>query len=365
MLEQFSGIIRYIKIRRGYGAMRKKIAAILLAGSMILSMDGCGGKEQGDSATLPDTKTELSGAEDSQKAEKPGTEAGEAGESEEFSFAELNKLQFIFSSGAGGWATLLHINADGTFSGEWFDGELGITGEGYPNGTMCQCNFSGKFTQPVKVNDFTYSMQIEEISYEEELGTEEIVDGVMYCYGDAYGLTGAEDILFYTPGAPLAELPEEYKSWIYLTALYNERDVTELPFWGLYNVAQECGFSSCNIVDTVKETVAMQEEVAASLEASMEKDSLTQAEYNEKSMQLYAAWDYALNSTWNALKQILDENAMKELLAEQREWIAMKEQAAAEAGAEVEGGSMQPMLINLKAAELTKERVYELLERLE
>ena len=36
-----------------------------------------------------------------------------------------------------------------------------------------------------------------------------------------------------------------------------------------------------------------------------------------------------------------------------------------DAGALYEGGSMQPMVISQKAAELTKERVYQLLEYLE
>ena len=43
----------------------------------------------------------------------------------------------------------------------------------------------------------------------------------------------------------------------------------------------------------------------------------------------------------------------------------MKEKEVAEAGAEYEGGSIQPMVMNLKAAEMTKARVYELLELLE
>lgn len=34
-------------------------------------------------------------------------------------------------------------------------------------------------------------------------------------------------------------------------------------------------------------------------------------------------------------------------------------------GAEYEGGSMQPMVMNRKAAEMTKDRVYELLELLD
>ena len=55
---------------------------------------------------------------------------------------------------------------------------------------------------------------------------------------------------------------------------------------------------------------------------------------------------------------------MDALTVEEREWIALKEQAVADAGAAYEGGSMQTMIMNQKAAEMTKERVYELLELL-
>ena len=42
-----------------------------------------------------------------------------------------------------------------------------------------------------------------------------------------------------------------------------------------------------------------------------------------------------------------------------------KEQAVKDAGAEFEGGSMQPLVMNLEGARLTKERVYELLKLLQ
>ena len=56
---------------------------------------------------------------------------------------------------------------------------------------------------------------------------------------------------------------------------------------------------------------------------------------------------------------------MKALTAEQRKWIDQKEKAVEEAGAEYEGGSMQPMIMNDMAASMTKDRLYELLELLE
>lgn len=45
------------------------------------------------------------------------------------------------------------------------------------------------------------------------------------------------------PGAPIAELPEGFRSWV---GYYNLHDITDtgLPYYGLYNETQECGFSS-------------------------------------------------------------------------------------------------------------------------
>lgn len=55
---------------------------------------------------------------------------------------------------------------------------------------------------------------------------------------------------------------------------------------------------------------------------------------------------------------------MEQITAEEREWISYKESEIANAGAEAEGGSMQALLENDKGAELTKARVYELIEYL-
>lgn len=367
---------------------QKKIMVSVLAAGMALSICGCQSKEETEphpdsmeSEIIQDEEISEGQDHDESEQEEPEQvqeepEQKEAQVQEEqigssineddsaFAFADLNRVQFDFSSGAGGWATMLTICADGSFSGEYYDSDMGSTGDSYPNGIQYRCDFSGQFTQPVKVNDYTYSMQISELNFAKEVGTEEIRDGVRYIYSNAYGLDGAQDILIYLPGAPLEQLPEEFRSWIgYYDLSYSEN--TELSFYALNNEAQQYGFSSYNIIDNLKNNIAYYEEWAASLKNSMENDSLSQAEYNVKAEELYEVWDAALNQTWKVLKQILDEEAMSLLTAEELDWIALKEQAVAEAGAEYEGGSMQPMIMNLKAAEMTEERVYELVSLLE
>lgn len=312
--------------------MKKRITAYIMVLTMALSIVACGNNEGNG-------------------AQKEATSL----------FEEISGYRFLFASGAGAWGTELMIHADGSFEGNYHDSEMGSIGEGYPNGTRYFSEFSGQFSEPEKVGDYTYKMTVDTISYQNEVGTEEILDEILYVYSDAYGLAGAEEILIYLPGTPIEELPEDYMLWAKGSA-YIEDGTTELPFYGLYNVTEALGFSSYNIVESLKTRVAFTEELALEIENSIQNDPLTQFEYNEKTGQLYQMWDSDLNAIWSELKASLDEEAFAQLLAEQREWIATKEKEVKAAGSEFEGGSMQPMVMNQKAAELTKARVYELLE---
>ena len=351
--------------------MEKKIRAIVVAGTIVIIMCSCGSREAEnidgivkvediqDIDNIQDDESNKD-IESTQGIESNLDTENMENSTNEISFADFHNLEFWFTSGHGGWATIMTINEDGSFSGEFFDGDLGVTGEGYPNGTMYQSNFTGQFTQPVKVNEYTYSMQISEMNYGEEFGKEEIIDGMLYCYTDAYGLEGSEEILIYLPGAPLAELPEEFRSWVDYYDLSNTTE-TELPFYALNNEPNQYGFYSFDIIEHVKESIASTEKYTASLENSIVNDALTQTEMNERTKEIYDEWDHALNSLWKVLKQIKSEEEMESITSQERAWIAYKEEAVAEAGAQFEGGSMQAMVVNQKAAELTKNRVYQLM----
>lgn len=115
-------------------------------------------------------------------------------------------------------------------------------------------------------------------------------------------------------------------------------------------------------IDDVKQMMSTQEARAAELSHSINFDNLSQTEMNDKSAELYEVWDFALNSLWNTLKKTLNEEEMAKLTIEEREWVEMKEQAVKESGAQFEGSSIYPLIVNLKAAELTQERVYKLLQ---
>ncbi len=83
---------------------------------------------------------------------------------------------------------------------------------------------------------------------------------------------------------------------------------------------------------------------------------------NITAAEMYQMWDDTLNIVWELLEANLNEVDMEVLRKEEKEWISFKEQETEKAGAGYEGGTMYSMIVNQKAAELTKARVYELAE---
>jgi len=107
------------------------------------------------------------------------------------------------------------------------------------------------------------------------------------------------------------------------------------------------------------------ESAASALQKKLQEDpSLTQADMNTLSAEIYQVWDGVLNDLWKKLKVTLDEKTWNSLLEEQRTWITEKEAEVKQAGEEVGGGSLAPLVANQRAAKLTRERVYELASHL-
>ena len=347
----------------------KKIIFLLLITIGLLAA-GCGKTESEEIQIVPEVEISESvedATEEQVSQEETITEEQDAQEENaaeedvlKLSFKDLEDHQFYFSSGAGGWRTFLNIDADGRFDGAYSDSEMGSVGEGYPNGTYYLCEFVGKFSNLTKVNDYTYSVKIEELSTIKEPDTSEIIDGMLYQYSTPYGIEGTEELLIYLPGAPTGELPEAYMDWVRFSM--EDPEAETLPFYGLYNVKEQNGFSSYDTGAHVEEDIALLEEWAKTLKDLLENEELTQAEMNETSAELYATWDSALNILWNELKEELPDDEFSKLLDEQREWIKSKEEAVAKAGAEYEGGSMYSLVVNMEAADITEKRVNELYE---
>lgn len=281
-----------------------------------------------------------------------------------FTFANIANLTFDFSSGAGGWCSELVIKEDGTFKGNYHDSDMGSTGEDYPNGTLYLSSFKGKFSNLEKVNDYTYKMQLEQLKTTNKVEGEEIVDGIKYIYTEgAYGLNDAKDILVYLPGAPIKELPEGFVDWMSCKWAIDKEVHKKLPFYGLYNVAEEQGWNSYDGSNSypIDQELEEIEEQSAEIDKKLE-NSPPQQEMNALAADKYKLWDDELNSIWSLLKYTLPVDEMDEIRQEERAWIKKKEREAKKAGDENGGGSLAPFLENIKAAEMTKDRVYELAE---
>lgn len=348
--------------------MKKKLLLYALIGCMGVSLMACGKK-----ATTSNTDT-------TEKTTDSGNDAGKSDIVEDqnegdFSYADLEGYSFDFCSGAGGWATYLEIEKDGSFSGDYHDSEMGDTGDKYPDGTIYLCKFSGKFGDLTKVDDLTYKTTISQITFENKEDTEEISDGVRYVYTYAYGLEDSKDIYFYLKGGKVSDLPEGYVDWLIGKIDVDDANTT-LPFIGLYNENAKEGFcgneayteeadttSESGSTASVDEYYAKYEECLAEaeeIEYSLQNDDMSQTDMNFKAQDLYELWDEHLNYLWGILKSTLPEDEMAKLTTEEKQWISDKEAAMDEAAEEYNGGSIAGMIYNKKGAELTKQRVEEL-----
>ena len=147
---------------------------------------------------------------------------------------------FEFASGAGAWSTELTLNGDGSFTGYYHDSDMGDSNDAYPDGTVYICNFTGKFTTPEQINEYTYTMRLADIQIEGTPGEEYLDNDQRFIYSEPYGFDNAEEFFIYLPGAPISELPEGFTGWLRSSMNPDEEDI--LPCYGIYNAGGEEGF---------------------------------------------------------------------------------------------------------------------------
>lgn len=85
----------------------------------------------------------------------------------------------------------------------------------------------------------------------------------------------------------------------------------------------------------------------------------TQGEMNVSSQWFFTIWDTELNNLWSRFTDSADQQVKEKVLAEQRNWIAMKEEVTLlSIGSREENGSMYPLLQNAFWEKITKNRAY-------
>ncbi|MEK8210821.1 lysozyme inhibitor LprI family protein [Paenibacillus sp. FSL L8-0463] len=91
-------------------------------------------------------------------------------------------------------------------------------------------------------------------------------------------------------------------------------------------------------------------------------DEGTTASMIEAADKEYGRWDAALNEIYQELKRQLPKDEMAKLKEKQLKWITERDETAAKAAAEFEGGTMEPLEYAATQSGVTKERCYELVE---
>ncbi len=154
-----------------------------------------------------------------------------------------DSVEMSFSSGVGAWETELTLHSDGSFEGNYHDSEMDDADDDYPNGTVYYCVFKGTFTDIAKVDEYSYSMKLENITAENPKGEETIgsEEGIRYIASDPYGFEEGKEFIFYLPGTPTDGLSEDFLSW-WPELFDDDEDKDALSDYALRNVAKDYGF---------------------------------------------------------------------------------------------------------------------------
>lgn len=180
------------------------------------------------------TQKETDKADKNQRASKDGKEisAGNAGEVK-MTLPEDLPESFLMSSGVGAWGSSMDIKPDGTFTASFHDSN-------YESSSVS--SGSGTFKNIEQVDKYTYTMELDTFTYDDEIGKEVSNDnGHITTFTELYGIAGGTTFTVYLPGAPTADMPEGMQRW--LGFHYYSVPIPEaLDCYAIYNVDTESGF---------------------------------------------------------------------------------------------------------------------------
>ena len=231
----------------------KRVRLAVLLGIMCLGVSACSAEDiQRAAGAIPETAgapgAESSAADTEGESSEASAEAESGAEKEDEKaagvqeiYADMDGIVFGFYSGVGAWETMLEVAPDGSFKGQFYDANMGETGEGYDNGTIYECTFTGKFSEAEKVDDTSYSAKVEELNYEKEKdGSDQYIeDKTLHIMTEPYGLGLGDEIIIYTPDKKISELSEGFMSWMMWKI---PDDAETLGGIGIYNVTGDYVF---------------------------------------------------------------------------------------------------------------------------
>ncbi len=152
-------------------------------------------------------------------------------------------LTFNFSSGVGAWGNSLILYPDGSFEGEYSDWDaIGEVNGVEVNGVYYVCFYSGSFKDIEKTDDHSWSLTLDQLSYDNPLGESWVEDSGNTCVVvEPYGLEEGKQFCLYDPDTPLEELDEDFLNW-WPGNYYSGNNYETLSWYGLYNEEMGYGF---------------------------------------------------------------------------------------------------------------------------
>ena len=170
-------------------------------------------------------------------ADKKEISAGNAGEVA-VTLPEDLPEEFILTSGVGAWGASMDIKPDGTFTASYYDSDY--EGRSTSSG-------SGSFKNIKQVDKYTYTMELDTLKYDDEIGKVVANDnGYKTTFTELYGIAGGTTFTVYLPGAPTADMPDGMKNWLGFH-YYNVPIPDALDCYAIYNVDKEKGYFSTGL----------------------------------------------------------------------------------------------------------------------
>lgn len=147
--------------------------------------------------------------------------------------------RFTLTSGIGGWQCILQIEADGAFTGRYWDEDSGDCAAEYPRGTVYLCGFSGQFAEPEMTGPYSCTMKLARLETAGRPGACYLREGTRWVYVQPWGFEEAETFMLYLPGAEMAGVPQGFLEGSFLSPAL---ETMPEGVYGLYNPAGERAF---------------------------------------------------------------------------------------------------------------------------
>lgn len=146
---------------------------------------------------------------------------------------DLNGKKFVFSSGAGGWQTVLNFSQDGNFKAKFED---------YDYDSVAICEFNGKLSIDSKVNETAYILRLDRAEITTPINTQEVKNiggkDMTVRYVDLpYGFAVNNDtdhsfqgmFSLYLPLRKRSDMSAEVNHWLDITGEKNvEKDISRI-----------------------------------------------------------------------------------------------------------------------------------------